>query len=254
MAQVGIMRRYTAYGVDGCRAGWFYIAIGPCGQVRFGIVNRVECLVHQAADVDRILFDIPIGLPSDRLGRECDEEARRRLKSPRRSSVFPVPVRAVLDHTDNYDNANETCQQLARKGLSQQTFAILPKIKEVDGLLRTIAKARRIVREVHPEVCFWALAECEPMEQSKKSELGQERRLEVLCRYWTVVKDKYQEILKAYPRRELSRDDILDAAAAAVTALADESVLRTLPVEPPKDDCGLPMEMVYVRRDEFRTV
>ena len=28
----------------------------------------------------------------------------------------------------------------------------------MDGLLRDCTKARRIIREVHPEICFWALA------------------------------------------------------------------------------------------------
>ena len=38
-------------------------------------------------------------------------------------------------------------------------YAIIPKIREVDSLLRGNAKARRAVREVHPEICFCELVD-----------------------------------------------------------------------------------------------
>ena len=60
----------------------------------------------------------------------------------------------------------------AKKGYHGRPTRSLPKIREVDSLLRESAKARRAVREVHPEICFWALAGGRPMRHSKKTERG----------------------------------------------------------------------------------
>ena len=148
MEQMGNSSALTAYGVDGCKAGWFYIAFGPGEKIRWGIERKIDALVAKAAPQDRIFIDIPIGLPSNRLGRVCDAEARNRLHPQRRSSVFSAPVRAVLHHTNNYARANQMSKELTAtgalkgKGLNKQTFNILPKIKEVDD-----SRAARQLRE-----------------------------------------------------------------------------------------------------------
>ena len=49
---------------------------------------------------------------------------------PRRSSVFPAPIRALLG-TTSYEEALARSRGIAGKGLSRQAFAILPKITEV---------------------------------------------------------------------------------------------------------------------------
>ena len=43
------------------------------------------------------------------------------------------------------------------KSLSAQAHAICTKIAEVDQLLLMSPALRHRVREVHPEVCFWAI-------------------------------------------------------------------------------------------------
>ena len=58
-------------------------------------------------------------------------------------------------------------KELTGKGLNKQTFNILPKIKEVDDSLASCGKARKIIREIHPEVCFWALAGNRPMQYNR---------------------------------------------------------------------------------------
>lgn len=246
--QTGTKPDFTAYGVDGCRKGWFYVAFAHDSKERCGIVPKIECLVNQVADGDRIFIDIPIGL----LGRRrCDTEARQKLGLPRRCSVFPAPVRAVLE-AETYEEAKRISSDKTGKGVSKQTFAISPKVKEVDDLLRNNPKAVTILREVHPEVCFWALAGRKPMEHSKKRSPGVNERLKVLSRHWRAAEEVYERELQKYPRKWVARDDILDAAVAALTAWQDTEVLRTLPKEPSKDDCDLPMQMVYVLREEAR--
>ena len=53
----------TAYGVDGCSAGWFYFALARSGAPDWGIASTIKELVSSADDSDRIFVDIPIGLP-----------------------------------------------------------------------------------------------------------------------------------------------------------------------------------------------
>ena len=238
----------TAYGVDGCKAGWFYFAVTPSGKPRWGIVETIGALVSNASDLDRIFVDIPIGLPCGPEGRRCDREARAKLGRPGASSVFPAPVRKALDAA-TYDDASRLSREASGKGMTMQTFAILPRIREVDGLLRGSESARRIVREVHPEICFWAFAGGRPMRRSKKTSAGFEERLAQLERSLPSVREDFRRIRPAFRCRELADDDILDAMAAAITAWADPAALQTLPEKPPTDCCGLPMVMVYVKGD-----
>ena len=50
----------------------------------------------------------------------------------------------------------------------------------------------------------------------------------------------------SFDKEQASRDDILDALAAAITAkIGDKGGYKTLPENPPKDSKGLTMEMVY---------
>ena len=233
-------------GVDGCSAGWFFVALEPSGTTRHGVVRTLRDLVREARESARIFVDIPIGLPDESGGRACDRLARHEL-GPRRSSVFPAPARAVLDAVD-YEDAKRRSRAATGKGLSKQAWAIVPKCREVDGLLRNDAKARRIVREVHPELCFWALAGRRPMQHGKKVEQGIRERIDVLKGVRTSAALEAEKILEQRPQG-VARDDIIDAMAAALTAAANDGAIQTLPLRPPRDAFGLPMEMVYVERD-----
>jgi hypothetical protein len=81
-----------------------------------------------------IALDMPIGLP-ERGPRACDLEARRLLGPGRASSVFPAPIRPVLVAT-SYDDACQIRLQVEGKKLSRQAWVIVPKIREVDDMLR----------------------------------------------------------------------------------------------------------------------
>ena len=235
--------RGTAYGIDACKGGWFYVALKPSGKVECGVCEMVADLVRKAEETDRLFIDIPIGLPHGREERACDRKAREKLGSPRGCSVFRTPVRKALSATC-YDEAKRFSREETCKAVTKQTFAIMPKIKEVDDLLRRCEKARRIVSEVHPEICFWSLAGESPMCHSKKKREGRRERLEVLKSVFPSACAEFERIRKCYPCSKVAPDDILDAMAAAVTARADQRDLRTLPS--PEADClGLSMKMVY---------
>ena len=252
------MSRFTAFGVDGCPGGWFYIALESSAPPRWdvkswGVVKRLVELVRDARESDRIFVDIPIGLPDESIRtRECDTMARSKLRWPRSSSVFPTPARATLGAGD-YEEAKRRNLNAIGKKISRQTFQIVPKIHEVDSLLGNDEKARCVVREVHPEICFWAF-NGRPMKHGKKKKEGYAERLAVLESVRPSARQEIEEILRdrKFLRDDVSRDDAVDAMAAAITAATETRNLQTLPPCPPTDSKGLPMEMVYAKSPHAR--
>lgn len=239
-----------AVGVDGCSAGWFFVEIKPDGTFRCGVVQAFHQLLRGTVDRTRIFVDIPIGLPDGRRERRCDQEARRVLGEPRRRSVFRAPARAVL-HANDYDDARRLSLTETRTGLPKQAFGILGKCRELDRLLRDDPAMRTVVREIHPEVCFWAFNGGTPMKHYKKDGAGFRERLDLLKRIWPSASHEIERTLSEFKPygKEVARDDAVDAMVAALTATAKAAALRTLPVEPPRDALGLPMEMVYAAPD-----
>ena len=243
-------------GVDGCRAGWFWISLTD-SEAAFGVVAGFrECLGVVDSET-RILVDIPIGLPSGaEYPRECDALARRTLGRPRGSSVFNVPGREALETTD-VEEAREVSRRLSGVAFSNQLWAIQPKILEVDHVLRADPVARTRVRETHPELAFWALNDDEPVIEPKKSRDGFERRLSILSRFDSRAEQLVEDALTEFPRTSVQRDDIVDAFVCAL--IARSPGLRTVPADPPRDEFGLPMEMcipaelpVSIEGDAFR--
>jgi predicted RNase H-like nuclease len=143
-------------GVD-CTPGGWAVVISDLDQTSVQKVTALSDLFDSRSDLKVVAVDVPIGLLEhyEKGGRACDRMARKFLGKRRGSSVFPAPVRSTLA-AKSWDEACSLSRASAPqgRGLSKQTFAILPKIKEVDALLQTHLKLRDVVREVHPEVCF----------------------------------------------------------------------------------------------------
>lgn len=230
----------VVYGVDGCKAGWFYVRLHG-DEITHGVVPKLSEIIAMAPDRSSVLVDIPIGLQDSAGNRQCDVVARQLLRSPRASSVFSAPIRAVLGEAD-YSTANEISKRLSGKGLSKQAFAITPKIKEVDDLMRTDPKARSIVREVHPEVCFYGFSGGKAMKHNKKRQEGFDERLKLLRGLRSDIDSVVAQALAAHPRKDVAKDDTLDALVAALTG---QKETRTIPASPELDSHALPMEMVY---------
>lgn len=96
------MRADRVAGVDGCRAGWLRLERDLAGgAVAAAAFASAAELFADAAAFRVIGIDVPIGL-SDDGPRRCDQLARA-LVRPRGSSVFPAPVRAVLEAVDHAD-------------------------------------------------------------------------------------------------------------------------------------------------------
>lgn len=230
--------------MDGCKGGWFLVAWDGAATPDFALLPAIRDLSPRLPAVEQVLIDIPIGLRSSGPDeRSCDRLARKRL-GRRGASVFPAPARTVLACTD-HAGANALSRATTGRGLSCQSWNIVPKIAEVDGFLQGEPQANK-VHEMHPELCFWALNGGSPMQHNKKTEAGHAERLALLARHCAYAAQLRDAALQAYPRRLLARDDILDALVGAVVA-AQPGELERLPPEPEHDACGLPMEIVYKR-------
>lgn len=230
------------FGVDGCKGGWLYVCLANGGIIH-GFAPHIGAILAQATTADRVLIDIPIGLlECGPEGRLCDVQARR-LLGPRASSVFNAPIRGVLDQ-QSYAEANAFSRELAGKGLSKQTWNICAKIREVDSVLRTDTKARSILREAHPELCFYGLAGGKPMLHNKKTGDGFGERLALLERHLPSAAEFLASALACYPRSRVARDDIVDAMVCALTGSLCK-YWRSVPASAERDAEGLEMKMVY---------
>jgi len=230
-------------GIDGCKIGWFYTAIDFNSRWDIGTFPSIKDLWKAHNDATLILIDIPIGLPFKE-SRACDLEARKLLGKGKTSTVFPAPCREALS-AKTYKEACEKNKKVLGKKISCQTYHISKKIKEVDDFLLNNPNARRIIRETHPEICFWALAGGRPMRFSKKKKQGYLERLELLTKIFPPTESIVAAALKRYLRKEVAKDDILDSIATAVVARSQANSLVTIPDTPEKDAMGLPMEIVY---------
>ena len=235
-------------GVDWAKGGWLSIAYDAAWRWEVKHFPRFRDLAEHYGTAALILVDIPIGLAKgEDERRKCDLEARARLGRCG-ASVFWTPPRQVVEKAREIapENFQKSFQLINKnrpegKGMALQTWNIVPMILQVDDVVAPSGN----IKEIHPEICFWALNKKRPMVFGKKKGEGIKERLELLNKF----EPRTQEILEFSSqkhRTKVARDDILDALAAAVTArLGYPDQLATLPDDPPTDARGIPMEMVF---------
>lgn len=232
-------------GADGCPAGWIVAFVRPAGDDVAIRIVRHFCEIASAPECPAIVaVDIPIGLP-DRTGpggREA-ENAVRPLLGARQSSVFSVPSRAAIMQRDYRAACDAACatSEPPRK-VSKQLFNIAPKIREVDGALRSDAALAACTFEVHPEAAFWRLnGEC-ALEEPKKIKSRCHAPGLALRRTLLIGAGFPRGAVEAAPPRGAGPDDLLDAlACAAIARRIHAGIARPFPDPPPRDAFGLPM-------------
>jgi predicted RNase H-like nuclease len=198
-------------GIDGTSRGWVALLSGNHpGRIR-GIT--FEQLRDLPREVRVAAVDIPIDV-QDQGERVSDRLARKALGWPRRSSVFPSPVRAILS-ARTWEKACEISERVDGRRVAKQTFAILSKVAEADALVRTDPWARQVFHEVHPELSFarWA---GEPMMYSKKTAAGRQERQDLVA--ITYGSDVFDEIWVSLRGQGVKKDDLADAFAALWSA------------------------------------
>ena len=229
-------------GLDACRKGWFAVSLGHQDNWKIDIYKTIGDFGKAFQKATLIFIDIPIGLPET--GRRLCDLQTRKILYRRASSVFPVPCREALA-PKTYRSAVRINQRVMGVGLSIQTWNISSKINEVDQWLRHKKTAQQQIRESHPELCFWAFAGGRPMAYSKKSPQGFAERYAILKKICPHSAAMVDLALHRFRRKDLARDDILDAIVLAVSAGYSAESIKTVPADPPRDKKGLSMEIVY---------
>lgn len=196
----------VARGLDGTPDGWVVVTLID------GAVKDVE-VVAQLAEVDDdgapLGIDIPVGLV-DVPQRDADGAARA-LLAGRASSVFNAPPRCVVDGwrggtVTEYAAANALARSTIGKGISQQSWRLVPKIAEVDV---EVGYGRQVL-EVHPELAFTFVVG-EPLPR-KRSWSGMTTRRGLLGALGIELPDRFVGDDRCAP------DDVLDAAICAWVA------------------------------------
>ncbi|MEM7028968.1 MAG: DUF429 domain-containing protein [Chloroflexota bacterium] len=229
-------------GLDGCRAGWFFVGFDDHGRWEAGTVSTIADLATAIKASEEALIDIPIGLrESGTEERLCDLAARKLLRK-RRASVFPAPCRPAIQCL-TYEEASATNHTHTGRKLSWQSWGIVAKIKEVDDFLQDRALKGKL-REMHPEIGFWAFNANQEMFHSKKKAEGVQQRLTVLRHYCQQTDDIVAYAMARYKRKDVGKDDILDALIVAIAATFANDLV-SLPIVPELDAQGLAMEIVY---------
>lgn len=192
-------------GVDACKSGWIAVVLRGEG-VSAIYLKQIDDLEATIPDAEVIAIDIPIGLPTTGK-RLADIEAKKAL-GKRASTLFVVPVRTALE-ASSYGDATRLSRELSGFGISQQSYALAPKILEVE---RWLPSARCPVWEVHPELSFAEL-HGSVMTSSKKSWIGMMKRREALMRVGIDL-----DHVTGIASEQAATDDMLDAAVAAWSA------------------------------------
>lgn len=185
-------------GVDIAGGGWAVVVLEGDKVVEAYRCERFAQALR--SDVEVIAVDVPIGIPES--GTRPADEAARRFIGRRGSSVFPTPIRAVLE-TPTYEKAREAALELTGKSLPKQAYSLGRYILEVDEYAHQDAR----LIEVHPEVSFFELGH-RPLLPKRRADGWAERR--------RLLEEAGIDVPAAAQR--VREPDLLDATIAAWTA------------------------------------
>jgi len=221
-------------GVDGWRGAWVGARLDGRTVTLLALDDVTAVLA--VPDVEVIGIDMPIGLSDDGV-RACDVAAREQLAGQGAAgSVFPAPVRAVLDASD-YAHARELSRAATggRRAPSAQTYQLVAAIRALDDALGEPPRAD--VVEVHPELAFRALDA--RVRDSKATARGLAQRLAAL----RGVMDVDDALLAAPPR--IPAVDALDACAVAWSARRVADGVAASVGDDVRDRRGRPLKIAW---------
>ncbi len=241
-------------GLDWTGDGWLGIALDADGGYEVDLYPAIASAWRAHRDARRILVDVPIGLTDDER-RQCEVVAATYLAPHRHHSIFWTPVREAV-YSRTLEAAKRINQRATGHSVQNQAWRLCPRIREVDDLIalwpdQTVS----VLRESHPEVCFWAFNGAKPLTSSKHTAAGRETRLSLLRDELddavSIYDDTVETFIEPPPHaRRLGGDaraDVLDALALAATAARPEDALSRIPARPQRDEregYALDVEMV----------
>lgn len=234
----------TLVGVDGCAGAWLAVMqqMGSA-SLEARLHSDPASLVRHYPDDALICVDVPIGLPSSG-SRDCDREARRLLRRPRQSRVFPAPIRPTLSARTR-EEASAIGRRTDGRGVGTQAWGIFPYVRAWDELLRRQRSLCSRVLEVHPELCFYAMNQDRPMRYPKKSPEGAHERRRLLDSVYGA--EPVVAALEGLAGSRFGLDDYYDSLAALWTAgRVASGKVQSVPAESRQEDpYGLTMAIHY---------
>ena len=205
-AAAAYSRRMEVVGFDAWKRGWVGIRLVDGRYAGSSVHEDFESAVGAYPNAAVITVDMPLGLASEtEWSREADVAAAR-FVGPRRSSVFAMPPQVVLE-AESHEAAVALCRSRSQKGVSIQAYGLRAKLFDVNR----VGELDDRVFEVHPEVCFRAMAG-EPLAHGKKGWAGVMLRRRLLDDAGVCPPEDVGVASDVPP------DDVLDATAAAWSA------------------------------------
>lgn len=231
-----------AVGVDGCPAGWIAL-IGRDLGLEFLVFATIRDMLSHFA-METIAIDIPIGLTD--AGPRTIDVLTRRMLSARRSSVFPSPIRPVLNAA-NREQASRVGRATDGRGVGCQSWAIVPKIRQLDSYLQQYPEHLPHVHEVHPELSWMGMNAGVPLQHPKKNADGRAERLQLVSHWFGPPGvEAFHRAATRFRRAEVQLDDLLDAFSCLWTAnRIDTNSAVGLLGQPQRDSANIPIQMVY---------
>lgn len=233
---------FNCIGIDGCKGKWVAVCISE-NTFKVEKFKTINDICSRYPDSDCYIIDIPIGLVEDKSQLRPDLIVKKEL-GKKGNSIFQVPCRQAV-YADDKKVARERNIAILGKSLSEQTLGIAKAIKQVDEFLQNKPEWKNWLLESHPEFCFLKLNNNQPILEHKTSDEGQQKRLEVLRKYYPKADQVVEKFLADVPFRKKT-DDVIDALCLAVMGkmILDKGI-KTIPEKPMMDSRGILMQMVY---------
>ena len=233
---------YSCVGIDGCKGKWVavYITENSFEVEKFKTISDI-CSTYPNSS--SYIIDMPIGLVESKNQLRPDRLVKKEL-GKKGSSIFEVPCRQAV-YAEDKNEARRRNIEILGKSLSEQTLGISKAIKQVDEFLQNSPQWKNRLLESHPEFCFSKLNNNQPVLENKASPEGQQKRIEILRKYYSATDQVIDKFLNDVPYRK-KIDDVVDALCLAMMGkMILEKGIKTIPENPMVDSRGIIMQMVY---------
>ena len=202
-------------GVDGCGYGWLCVTKDlENGALNSIIFKSTAELFAQLPNPAVFSIDIPIGLTNSG-PRLCDIQARRHLGAHRGTSVFPAPIRPVMNVASR-EEADKIHRSIDGRGVNVFSWNLYPRIRDVDIELQKNSHLRDRVYEVHPEISFRAINDGVSIIAAKRNPKGESIRRSLVENHFG--SGAFDLIRKNHFLKDAANHDINDAFAVLWTA------------------------------------
>jgi predicted RNase H-like nuclease len=225
-------------GVEPCNGGWLVVSGRLVGTTLAyqppQVFTTFRDLIDWKPAFQIIAVNAPLGFPASpaRGGRQCDHEARRMLGRHHWHAVPSAPTRAALN-ADTFDDA-----VLVDPHLTRQAWTYASQVREVADEMAPYWQ--RTLFEVNPELSFYALNKCKPLNYTRGTRQGFSER----CWLLEDAMPGLDEVFAGCDSLPATTRQIIGACANLWSArrIRAHAAVR-VPADPDWDDLGIRMEI-----------